>query len=112
VTCITYTEDAAQDFEEIYRHIAEDNPAAAQKHRQNLKQRCESLLHQPRMGRKRDEVRTGWRSVTEGDYVILYRIVDEAVPIRLRHTPTTCRVSRLRNQGRRYCRQRMYVPTG
>lgn len=77
MTRITYTEDAAQDFEEIYRHIAEDNLGAAEKHRQNLKHRCESLLHQPRMGRTRDEVRTGWRSVTEGDYVILYRVVDE-----------------------------------
>lgn len=74
---ITYTEDAAQDLEEIYRHIAQDNPDAAERHREKLKQRCESLTHQPRMGRKRDEIRPEYRSVSEGDYIILYRVVAE-----------------------------------
>ena len=78
MTRITYTEDAAQDLEEIYRHIAQDNPVAAERHREKLKQRCEGLLDQPRMGRKRDEIRPEYRSVTEGDYVILYRIVNDA----------------------------------
>jgi len=27
------------------------------------------------MGRKRDEIRPGYRSFTEGDYVILYRLL-------------------------------------
>lgn len=75
---ITFTERAAQDLEDIYEYIARDNIAAADNHRARLRQRWEALIDQPRMGRKRDEVRTGYRSVTEGDYVILYRLANES----------------------------------
>ncbi len=84
MTRITYTEDAAQDLEEIYWHIAKDNPVAAERHREKLKQLCEGLLNQPRMGQKRDEIRPKYRSVTEGDYVIFYRIVDDATLVIMR----------------------------
>jgi toxin ParE1/3/4 len=82
VTSIRYTVEAAQDLEDIYRYIADDNISAAMEHRQRLKRRCTELLDQPRVGRKRDEIKDGLRSVTEGDYVILYRIAkDDAVAI-------------------------------
>lgn len=75
---ITLTEHAAQDLEDIYEYIARDNIAAADNHRARLRQRWEALIEQPRMGRQHDELRTGYRSVTEGDYVILYRLVSES----------------------------------
>lgn len=75
---ITFTEQAAQDLEDIYEYIARDNIAAADNHRARLRKRWETLFDQPRIGRKRDEVRTGYRSVTEGDYVILYRLAGES----------------------------------
>ena len=74
---ISLTQDARQDLKEIYDFIADDNIAAAHKQIRRLQERWRVLLDQPRMGRKREEIRTGWRSVTEGDYVILYRILDE-----------------------------------
>ncbi len=33
------------------------------------------------MGRKREEIKPGLRSVTEGDYVVLYRIAEDEVVI-------------------------------
>ena len=75
---IRFTEACKTDLGEIYRYIAQDNIAAADKHRQCLEKRWLALIDQPRMGRKRDALSPGYRSVTEGDYVILYRLVSES----------------------------------
>ena len=44
-------------------------------------------MHQPRMGRVRDGLSPGYRSITVGDYLILYRIVsaEEVMVIRVVH---------------------------
>ncbi len=84
---ILFTEPAAQDLEKIYEYIAEDNIAAAVKHRQRLENRWFVLLDQPRMGTKRDEIEPDLRSVTEGSYVIFYRILPDGIEIaRVLHT--------------------------
>ncbi len=67
------TKPAAQDLEEIYRYIAQDNTAAADKHRQRLEKLCLALVDHPRMGMKRDEIQPGLRSLAEGSYIIFYR---------------------------------------
>ncbi len=72
---ITFADEALEDLDSIYRYIAEDNMAAADRHREQLRRRWEQLMDQPRMGRVRDELKPGYRSITEGEYVILYRIV-------------------------------------
>lgn len=72
---ITFADEALQDLDGIYRYIAEDNMAAADRHRKQLQRRWEQLMDQPRMGRVRDELKPGYRSITEAEYVILYRIV-------------------------------------
>lgn len=83
---ISFTQDARQDMKEIYEYIAEDNIAAADKHMQRLQERWRALLNQPRLGRKREEIRTGYRSVTAGDYVIFYRpLVDGIEVMRVIH---------------------------
>lgn len=78
---IRFTRQAQQDLAEIYLYIAEDNIAAADKHRDRLINRCIGLVDQPRIGTMRDEIKPGLRSVTEGDYVIFYRIESDDVPI-------------------------------
>jgi toxin ParE1/3/4 len=87
VSRVSFTEPAAQDLENIYEYIAEDNIAAAVKHRQRLEKRWFVLLDQPRMGTKRDEIEPDLRSVTEGNYVIFYRILPDGIEIaRVLHT--------------------------
>jgi toxin ParE1/3/4 len=66
------------DLESIADFIARDDVNAAIAFVEKLRRRCNDLLAFPNIGRKRDEVRLGYRSVTEGDYVIFYRIGTEA----------------------------------
>lgn len=72
------TEDAIRDLQEIYEYIAKDDTVAADRHREKLVRRWQALADQPRMGRKRDDIAAGYRSIAEGEYVILYQIVTEA----------------------------------
>lgn len=74
---ITFTEHAVRDLEDIYEYIANDNVAAAEKHRMRLRRCWQALIQQPKMGRRRDEIRSGYRSVTEGDYIILYQLTND-----------------------------------
>lgn len=42
-----------------------------------LRHRCNELAQSPGIGRRRDEIKRGYRSVSEGDYLIFYSISDE-----------------------------------
>ncbi len=64
---------AEEDLRQIEEYIGEDNPNAAVKFVSRLTERFMAVVEFPGIGRKRDEVKAGYRSVTEGDYVILYR---------------------------------------
>ena len=64
---ITFADEAGQDIENIYGFIAEDSITAADRHRARLKRRCEQLKDLPRLGRTRDDIKPGYRSISEGD---------------------------------------------
>jgi toxin ParE1/3/4 len=84
---LVLTGEAIRDLAEIYEFIAKGNAIADDKHRDKLKTRCRNLLDQPRMGTKRDEVDAGLRSVTEGNYVIFYRVLRDRIEVvRVLHT--------------------------
>lgn len=78
---ISFTEPAAQELDQIYEYIGTDNLDAAVKHRQRLEKCWLALLDQPRMGTKRDDLKPEMRSITEGNYVIFYRIVPDGIQI-------------------------------
>ena len=61
----------------IYEYIARDDAVAADRHREKLIRRWQILVQQPRLGRKRDDIAVGYRSIAEGDYVIFYEIVSK-----------------------------------
>jgi toxin ParE1/3/4 len=64
---------AIRDLHEIHDYIANDNVDAASRWIDTLYLRFDLLCHQPGVGRGRDEVIPGYRSVAEGDYVIFYQ---------------------------------------
>lgn len=64
---------AEQDLEDIYDHIAEQNPDAAFRVIYAIEKRSEALADMPNAGKKRDEFLNGVRSVAEGNYVIFYK---------------------------------------
>jgi toxin ParE1/3/4 len=72
---------ARLDVLEIEEYIAKDNPVAAVRFTDRLEQRWLSLKDNPNIGRKRTELMLDLRSVSEGDYFIFYRIVDETIEI-------------------------------
>ena len=78
---VSFTKYARQDLDEIYRYIAQDNIDAAGKHNQRLQARWRALLDQPRMGAERDDIEPNLRSVTEGNYVIFYRILPDGIEL-------------------------------
>lgn len=69
---LTISPRAEQDLREIGSYIAANNLSAAISFVERLQERCRDLLAFPSAGRNRDDIKPGYRSATEGDYVILY----------------------------------------
>jgi toxin ParE1/3/4 len=40
-----------------------------------------ALIEQPRIGRKRDDLKPGMRSLTEGNYIIYYHLMQDGVKV-------------------------------
>lgn len=78
---VIFSLDSRQNLREIFNYIAKDNLDAAIAFSRRLKQRCTDLAGMPNIGRKRNEMRKGYRSITEGDYVIFYRVKRETIEI-------------------------------
>lgn len=74
---LVITPEAFEDLREIEQYIGNDNPKAAVKFVDRLTERFSEFVRFPEIGRKRDAIKSGYRSVTEGDYVIFYRVVSE-----------------------------------
>ncbi len=72
---------ARRDLLHIWRYISEDNESAADRFIDLLTQHFELLGKNPHVGRRRDELRSGYRSFPVGQYVILYRIAEPCVQI-------------------------------
>jgi toxin ParE1/3/4 len=75
------TKRARRDVLEIWRHIAEDNERAADGFMDLLTHYFELLGANPRAGRRREELRCGYRSFPVGQYLIFYRIMEPGVCI-------------------------------
>lgn len=78
---LKFTLLARQDFQDIGDYIAKDNLHAALTFVKRLEARCLSLSQNPRIGRKRDEMKTNLRSATEGDYLIFYRPLADGIEV-------------------------------
>ena len=63
---------ARRDLTEIWKFIARDNPAAANRVRDGIKARFELLARFPGIGQKRNELADGLHCFPVGNYVIYY----------------------------------------
>ena len=63
---------ARRDLTEIWKFIARDNPAAANRVRDGIKARFELLARFPGIGQSRSELADGLRCFSIGNYVIYY----------------------------------------
>jgi toxin ParE1/3/4 len=69
------------DIEAIALYIAEDNPSAAKRWYDDIQLRCQRIGEMPGIGVARPEVRPELRSFPVGNYLVLYRQIDEGVEI-------------------------------
>jgi plasmid stabilization system protein ParE len=81
---VVFTPYAASDLQQIVRHIARDNPNAAQRFGEKLVDRALSLS-EPLVfqGGARLPKRPGVRKLIEGNYLILYRVLPEQNKVRV-----------------------------
>lgn len=77
-----YTEQAERDLL-ISRVYREENsgPDAARRLLRSIDARCQAIADTPRMGRPRETLLPGLRSLAYDDYTIFYRIEDYGISI-------------------------------
>jgi len=75
------TRRARRDLLNIWAHIAPDNEPAADRFIDLLTHHFKVLGDFTQAGRKRDELRPGYRSFPVGEYLIFYRIAPPGVQI-------------------------------
>lgn len=75
------TRRARRDVLDIWRYIAQDNEAAADRFVDLSVRHFQRLGENPRIGRRRDELRSGYRSFPVGAYLIFYRVASPGVCI-------------------------------
>lgn len=79
---ITKTQRAEQDLDEIWLHIALDNPDAADEVLDAIGHTCMLLAEQPKMGRARPELALELRSFPVArSYLVYYRPVADGIQI-------------------------------
>lgn len=77
---------ARQDLLDIYVVVGLDSPASAERLFERLSKRAISLIDQPRLGPKRDDIRPNMRMLVERPYLLLYEIapdIDDAAVARI-----------------------------
>jgi len=75
------SDQAADDLDQIWRHIGIDNPSAADKLVEVIYENCLRIKKNPEIGRNRDELLPGIRCLGVKKYLIFYRIKNQAVQI-------------------------------
>jgi toxin ParE1/3/4 len=75
------TERAYADLQEIWDEIGEHSPLNADRFCEQLLKTCETAAEYPLAGRRRTEARGEYYSWAHGNYLILYRTMDDVVEV-------------------------------
>ncbi len=78
---VTRRPAAATDIFEIWDHIAEDDLSAADRWVDQLDEQFQLWATQPMMGRAREELAPGVRSIPFGRYVVFYAPIDDGIDV-------------------------------
>ncbi len=65
--------DAHLDVLELWLHIARHDVRAADRLVEEIEAKCDLLVQMPELGRRRDELLPGLRSLAVRGYVVIYR---------------------------------------
>lgn len=72
---------AEADLEDIWWHIAQDNPDAADRLLDNIEERCITLARFPYIGTSRDELLPDLRSLPVGNYLVFYLSIADGIEV-------------------------------
>jgi toxin ParE1/3/4 len=72
---------AKEDLFEIWEFIADHDEVAADRYIEHLRNRASELLHFLELGRARDEIHPGLRSLLARNHLLFYRLEDEEVQV-------------------------------
>ena len=78
---VRYAEDAQRDLEDIAEVIAEQAPEKALRFLDAIESQCQQIAEHQRMGRARDELDPGIRSLPFERYLILYYPIDDGIDV-------------------------------
>ena len=78
---VFFTRAARDDLIDIWTHVADDDPSAADRILDRLDEVASHLADNPHMGSARDDIRPGLRYLVSGSYLLLYRIVGDDIEI-------------------------------
>lgn len=75
------TPPANADLLEIWVYLAEDDIEVANSTIQAIGRKCLDCAELPGMGRRRDDLAPGLRCISQGNYLIFYRLSDNGIQI-------------------------------
>src|SRR5437870_2491556 len=78
---VVRTDQAETDLAEILDYLEERSPQAAERLATAIDDRCSLLGQLPQMGRTREDLGPGLRSVVVERYVLFYRVTATAVEV-------------------------------
>jgi len=78
---VTRSEAAERDLEAILDYLDRHSPRAAERLVSQLDEKCRLLGQFPGMGRARDELAAGLRSLVVEQYIVFYRLTSDAVQV-------------------------------
>lgn len=78
---ITVSKQARQDLVDIWLYIADNNPYAADTLLDRLHEKISYLADHPLLGPTRPDIAPNLRYLVSGNYLILYRLLQESVEI-------------------------------
>src|SRR5262245_48631769 len=78
---VVRTEQAERDLTQLLEYLEKQSPPAAERLAEAFDARCGTLSQLPEMGRQRDDLAPGLRSIVVRPYVLFYRVTADAVQV-------------------------------
>jgi len=76
-----YTDAARSDLSEIWDHIAENNPVAADRVVGSILEKAVFHAQFPKLGRARNDLRPGLRSAAVSPYVLFFHEIGDTIDV-------------------------------
>jgi toxin ParE1/3/4 len=77
----SFSDDAIQDLDEICEYIARNNPSAASKLFDRIRERCKVVAGFPNMGKSYSKLSRGLRGFIVDDYIVFYYSREDGIDV-------------------------------